>query len=155
MILHCLLYDLVDQFAIQHEHQSMSKAIRTELPAWYHRLVLLSYREDREIDPEDFDEDISELEMCTTCGTKVAPYECEADEQFAQDEDYYDSDNEGSCHQEDEGNHGWGDEGPMNQRMRCRKDRMMGLMRTTTTNSKKELRDKNLSHKSEKEGIRF
>ncbi|KAJ6437688.1 triacylglycerol lipase [Purpureocillium lavendulum] len=32
-----------------------------ELPAWYHRLVVVGIRQDREIDPEDFDEDISEL----------------------------------------------------------------------------------------------
>ncbi|KAK9443858.1 hypothetical protein VB005_02383 [Metarhizium brunneum] len=32
-----------------------------ELPAWYHRLVILTIREDRDIEPCDFDEDISEL----------------------------------------------------------------------------------------------
>ncbi|KID85766.1 hypothetical protein MGU_07074 [Metarhizium guizhouense ARSEF 977] len=32
-----------------------------ELPAWYHRLVILTITEDRDIRPWDFDEDISEL----------------------------------------------------------------------------------------------
>ncbi|KAF7586529.1 hypothetical protein BBP40_008701 [Aspergillus hancockii] len=35
--------------------------VSRELPAWYRRLVILTIREDRDIEPYDFDEDISEL----------------------------------------------------------------------------------------------
>jgi hypothetical protein len=35
---------------------------KQELPEWYYRLVSITVREDREIYPKDFDEDISNLE---------------------------------------------------------------------------------------------
>ncbi|KAJ6437660.1 reverse transcriptase [Purpureocillium lavendulum] len=34
---------------------------RRELPAWYYRLVALTIKEDRDVSPEDFDEDLSDL----------------------------------------------------------------------------------------------
>ncbi|KAH6872084.1 hypothetical protein B0T10DRAFT_499916 [Thelonectria olida] len=37
-------------------------APRQNLPAWYYRLVALTIKEDREVSPEDFDEDLSDLE---------------------------------------------------------------------------------------------
>lgn len=33
-----------------------------ELPAWFKRLVRITIKEDRDIEPHDFDEDISELD---------------------------------------------------------------------------------------------
>ncbi len=35
--------------------------LRQELPAWYYRLHALTVKEDRDLIPEDFDEDLSSL----------------------------------------------------------------------------------------------
>ncbi|EFY95583.1 hypothetical protein MAA_08879 [Metarhizium robertsii ARSEF 23] len=47
----------------QNQPTSSSRHRRTtrELPAWYRRLVILTITEDRDVEPWDFDEDISEL----------------------------------------------------------------------------------------------
>ncbi|KAK2757065.1 hypothetical protein FQN54_005034 [Arachnomyces sp. PD_36] len=34
---------------------------KQELPAWYYRIVALTMKEDRDVDPEDFDEDLSSI----------------------------------------------------------------------------------------------
>lgn len=36
-------------------------AKKRQLPAWYHRLVVLGIKQNREVQPEDFDEDLSDL----------------------------------------------------------------------------------------------
>lgn len=54
----------------------MPKANLRKLPAWYYRLVQITIEEDRDIEPSDFDEDISELAVCDTYSKKEKSCEC-------------------------------------------------------------------------------
>jgi hypothetical protein len=76
---------------------------RQKLPAWYHRLLALTMKEDRDVYPEDFDEDLSDLEdsseveeeeerasMRSEC--RCDREYCEYESQNQDDEDAYDSD---------------------------------------------------------------
>jgi hypothetical protein len=77
---------------------------RQKLPAWYHRLLALTMKEDRDVYPEDFDEDLSDLEdsseveeeeerasMRSECRCDKEYCECESQNQD-DDDDVYDSD---------------------------------------------------------------
>ncbi|KJZ68826.1 hypothetical protein HIM_11786 [Hirsutella minnesotensis 3608] len=58
---------------------------RRELPAWYYRLVVLTIKEDREVYPEDFDEDLSDLDEAHEnsdrgSNTINVDYECDGED---------------------------------------------------------------------------
>ncbi|KAJ2968511.1 hypothetical protein NQ176_g9146 [Zarea fungicola] len=55
-----------------------------DLPVWYHRLLAITIKEDRDIEPDDFDKDISDLEETsetteTSDGSVPAICECDRD----------------------------------------------------------------------------
>lgn len=49
-----------------------------KLPAWYYRLVALTIKEDREVEPDDFDEDISDIDR--TPDPSEVDCDCDPDE---------------------------------------------------------------------------
>ena len=78
----------------------MPKPPVTKLPAWYYRLL----KEFREIYPEDFDEDLSDLEVGTNCSEEEESGEHEVqggEIEGNDDEDTENSDYEGSNESED------------------------------------------------------
>jgi hypothetical protein len=44
------------------EEPRLAQRDRRALPSWYPRVLLISFKEDREVNGYDFDEDLSELE---------------------------------------------------------------------------------------------
>lgn len=72
----------------------MPKANSRNLPAWYYRLVRTTIFEDREIGGDDFDEDLSEIAICSTCSKEESCCKCNGAEQDVLGEDAEDSDDD-------------------------------------------------------------
>lgn len=75
----------------------MPKPYERELPAWYYRVLHITIDEDRDVSPEDFDEDLSDVE----CSKEEKPREHEIIDWTDDHQDAHDFDDEEPSESED------------------------------------------------------